>query len=721
MEENRLHKFEIKNNHYSFVYDPNCGRITSFRSTQGELLSDRQADVFCIAFRTPEGEAVKVATSDCKLDGIMTLPDHYVLIYECEEPSVKVTFYIHSDDTPLLKFGLHLECDLQLEWVEFPCVTVPDTFADHGGNSKILWPYNEGAIITDITGRENSPFPYREPQYPSFGSDAMCPGMLSTPMMAVMSDNGGLYLGAHDTNQNTKSVDFYRTEDGVRLQMRVYPGITGGIYESTYDTVLGVFDGDWQDAAEIYRNWFEQNQPSSLKEIGENPVLPDWYGESPVVVTYCVRGHHDTDIMDPSKLFPYANGLPIIRDLSEKLDSKILVILMHWEGTAPWAPPVVWPPYGGKEALEEYINALHAEGHLLGVYCSGLGWTKQSKLVDYNGDAQYNRQNLEEIMCADPSGKVQLSAICPAQRTGYDLCPSQQKTKDMITHEVQQMAASGIDYIQLMDQNHGGTPYFCYSKQHGHPPVPGTWASHELIDMMQNIKASIDNKQLLFGCESAAAEVFIPEMLLSDNRFELNFLIGHPVPLYSYLYHPYLNNFMGNQVCGEGAMKECVTKENLWYRQAYSFAAGDFLTLVINDEGKVQWAWGQRDFSPEYMPDHDATVDFVGKLNAWRKGDAAKYLHTGKMVKPLDISTDRTFELSTFSGIKTIPPVITACYEAKDGSKGQFVVNFTQEPVHCTIPENAKLQMFRTPDLQDPQTLADNTFTVEPLSAVLLK
>ncbi|MDG0813791.1 DUF6259 domain-containing protein [Cohnella rhizosphaerae] len=115
-----------------------------------------------------------------------------------------------------------------------------------------------------------------------------------------------------------------------------------------FNMVLGVFHGDWHQAAELYRRWFEQG--STPPRIADNPELPAWYRESPVVVTYPVRGVKDTGSMDPNEYFPYVNAIPHLERLSERFDSKVMALLMHWEGSAPWAPPYIWPPYGEKKA-----------------------------------------------------------------------------------------------------------------------------------------------------------------------------------------------------------------------------------------------------------------------------------------------------------------------------------------------------------------------------------
>ena len=709
----------LKNEFYRLDINESKGEIASFSYHEKNLLAEKQPPLFKVRFRTEKGEAISYDAYDMCICATLCEENKIMLTYTRQgETNIKVVLTVIGDDTPFTKWHAEVFSDLQLEWLEYPCVTVPDTFADRGGNSSILWPYNEGALVTNIDSREkNEEFEPKEPEYPSRGAYAMYPGMIFAPFMAVMTDNGGVYFAAHDTEPNTRNVDFFRTKDGIQLKLRLFPGIEGGYYKTTGETVLGVFEGDWYTAAEIYRNWFVGAKPSRLRRLSETSDLPEWYYDSPIVLTYCVRGHYDTDKMEPNKLFPYINGLDIVEKMAEQLQSRIMVVLMHWEGSAPWAPPYVWPPYGGEIALKEYADALHKQGHILGVYCSGFGWTQTSNIADYNKEDEFEQKNLKEVMCLSPEGELPLSNICNDQRYGYDLCPAHPFCYETMINEASFMASIGIDYAQLLDQNHGGTPYMCYAKNHGHPPVPGKWESEAAIRIMQGIHQSIGNKKMMFGCESSAAEVFIPELRFSDNRYEINFNFGMPVPLYAYIYHEYLHNFMGNQVAAEYALNCRLSKNNLLYRLAYSFVAGDLMTLVINDEGRIQWAWGQFNFSEHYMPDGEAVLRLVKNLNMWRKGAAYKYLNDGKMLRPLELDTKNTMELETKAGKMILSPLVTARYQAVDGSIGQIVVNTTLEDVSFALKETEELYI-STSEKHNESVKA--LMSVAPLDAVLI-
>lgn len=674
----------------------------------GQRLNCGKVSLFAVKLRDKNGCGKVISAEDCRFIGF----DGVLAKYTCDDVDVAVRFSLSSDNSALsLRMDVTNRTDLLVEWVELMSVCVGGKLRDEeGGTGAIVYPFNEGGLVANMAFRESMPYRYDEPQYPSKSGYSIFPNMICSQFLAYVSKNCGFYLGMHDHERTTKHIDFRYCNGNIKLQMRTFCNVDyGQNYVMPFDCVMQPFVGDWHDACEIYRKWFEQNLPTGLTKIVDNKTLPSWYAKSPVTIIYPVRGRKDTGDMTPNGMYPYANGLPFLQEVAAATDSSVMALLMHWEGTAPWAPPYVYPPFGGAEQFADFLRRAHDKNMFVGLYMSGMGYTlKSNVLPDYDRTTDFERDHIADIVCTDSDGSKK-GIICTQQRVGYDLCPACDKTKQIMSDEITKLCDMGVDYVQALDQNHGGVSYFCYSDKHGHIPAPGKWQAEETCKMLDLVRAN----GALMGCESAASEPMIAHLPYSDNRFQLNLYVGTPVPVYSYIYHEYVNNFMGNQVC---AMMNKV-EENYTYRLAYSFTAGDMLSLVTLGDGKVEYSWD------DWIAPHDKTVDkqvaynFIRTLNGWRQGAAGKYLHVGRMVKPVAVTCGKQ-HFTLDDGSSYAPDEVLTTAYTLDGTTLQFVVNYNRCEVNVTLPY--ALGGFLDSTLTE-EFIPTDELTIAPLSVVALK
>lgn len=708
---------KFSNEFYSIEIDEQTGKIISLTNGKKEFIKE-QMPMVRMSLRDMSGTEFRINSDMADFVEIEEKAMECDIRYSIGE---EFEIFVKAEFSEEIKWFVNVinKTEKAIEWVSQPGFLVPKDMIADGGKSKILWGFNEGAVIEDIDYREKG-FGYKEPGYPGEGLMPIFPGLVQMQCMAYYDGENGLYFATHDNMNNLKSFDFKAVNDAIEFDIRLFTGIGfGEDYLQEYPFVMKMFSGEWQTATEIYREWFEENRRDSFKKINENKVIPDWYKESPVVITYPVRGIHDMDVMTPNKMFPYMNAMVHIERLSKALDSKIMVILMHWEGTAPWAPPYVWPPYGGEECLKEFIEELHKRGDLIGVYCSGIGWTEQSHLIDeYNRAEDYKKLNLEKAMCVSPEGKVEKSHICDCIRSGYDFCPTQNVIYEILEKELTNMVNADIDYVQILDQNHGGNSYFCYGREHGHPPMPGKWQVDAMKKLLGRLKEITNEKKVLLGCESAAAESYIPELLFSDNRYELCYNVGKPVPMYGYLYHEYLNNFSGNQVSTNWYINCNKSPESLCMRIAHSFIAGDMLTLILNDSGEITWNWGWQEY--ENIPNQENVIKLVRNLNGWRK-KYPEYLVEGKMVQSYEVLTGKHIVYQREDYEMPHDDLYWSAWS--DGkNKAQFIVNYNSEEKECKVKFDKTLKAKIITDegcvVSDVETL---DIKIKPLSAIMIE
>ncbi len=664
------------------------GRITSVLLGEKERICG-DSPLFSLCLRDIEGKEYRLSSADACECELFEKGARYTGFLGGDgrrySLSVDVFAEVVSGEITWKLSAKNLENGFLIEWIDFPTVTLPmlEENNSHGDGGQILFPYNEGALVSNWEKRRDSWFGYEEPVYPSKGSFAVFPNMVQSQFISYHWEDFGIYMGAHDPSRGVKGIDFCEKDGAILIRFRLWcGGDFGAGYEMDFPIVWSSVGNAWQSAAERYRTWFEAHPPKALSRVRDTHNLPAWYEDSPLVITYPVRGLHDTDNMIPNRMYPYINVLPTVGKLKDRVGGRIMVLLMHWEGTAPWAPPFVYPPYGGENELLKLADALHREGDLLGVYCSGFGYTLQSNLVsEYNREEEYRAQNLESGMCASPSDRVEISRICTAQRKGYDICPASDTGRKLLDKAYTPLFESGLDYAQILDQNHGGGQYFCYSRHHGHPPAPGAWMTECMQSMLGEWNEQA--KGMLFGCESAAAEPFIGNLRFSDNRYELNYHIGKAVPLYSYIYHEYARNFMGNQVCSPF---DETMDESLLYRIAYSFAAGDSMTLVLNQDGCPMSRWG--DLKTDHVPDGERILTLVANLSRLYREKAKEYLFDGRMVMPPCFASDTVVLKRKFGdcqGDCILPAVCMTAWEGHDHSRACVLVNPTETERECIL------------------------------------
>lgn len=712
------------------------GEIVSFKNGGKEMIAEgaAQMPLFTVCLIEKGGKQHRLSSSDAVFSTAQHATGAVMTYHNVGgmDLDVTVTARFPKDDAKTYwSMEWRNGTGLTVEWVDFPNVTVPQALVGDGGDNVLFWPGTEGGLIEDLALREKyKGTKYRETGYQTKNAwTGVYPNTVSMQFMAYYSeaDEKGLYVAAHDPEGNLKAIEPHSVEEGIRIEYRLFPGSTEEVYSMAYEMVVGAFCGDWYDAADIYRNWLDTSGMLPEKKLLENEDLPDWYAESPVTLIYPVRGAKDTGDMEPNGMFPYMNGAKYVDELAEALDSKVMALLMHWEGTAPWAPPKVWPPYGGEEEFKKYVDHLHSKGNLIGVYASGIGWTKESTLdPSYNERAtrEYEELHIEDIACRTSAGTIDQSQIIGSSiRYSVDVCTHNEQIKDIVSEEIGHICDAGCDYTQYFDQNLGGLGCLCYSEAHGHAPVPGKWMKEDMIELYTRLQSEIRQKgsKMLLGCEEAAAEPFIQYLKFSDSRAASQFYYGKVVPAYGYLYHEYLNNFAGNQDGTYWALNSVDNPSNLAFRIANCFISGNMISLILTHDGRISWGWGHIE-DEEGVPDRAEIITLVKNLNAWRRGFGKPYLYAGRMQKPVKLLGVGTYNLlRRDETIVKYPEVLHTNWESQDGTRAQVLVNFLQEEKTFTLDYDKECTLVLTPDGKETRKITPGErITMAPLSAVMI-
>jgi len=416
--------------------------------------------------------------------------------------------------------------------------------------------------------------------YPHFlGRLVSLPGSLPIKMIypsssatmqysTVLSDSKGLYLAAYDSECYYKE---FLYEDGISYRMRNFPeemGLLGKDFTLPYKAVVGSLDGDWIEAAKIYRNWASKQKWCSKGRLSERKDIPSWFKD--ISVWFVGSPSENMD------------------KLCKVLDTSVAFHWYNWH-EIPFDKfyPDYFPP---KEGFADRVQELQNSGIRIMPYINARLWDTAAKSWESENPEPYTTKDRGLEKYIEHWANQNHSVMCPYTEFW------QRKVSEIVKTLVRKYKVDGV----YLDQIASMSPVLCFDKSHGHPAGGGNhWVKgyRKLVEETRKDARRINPDAILTTEDHAEPFLDLFDGFLTCNSV---FVAPELIPLFNYVYSGYMIAF--GRYNGKGfAMKN--TQMFLWGTQMGWFGA-DVLSVDSPDAQYLK----------ELAYEHPAAALFVSRF-----------------------------------------------------------------------------------------------------------
>ena len=414
----------------------------------------------------------------------------------------------------------------------FPALAWPAQLGPDPERDTVVFPRADGCLST-------------APSKKGWLGSCTYPGLASMQFLARYADAAGVYVAALDQKCFTKSFGVERRSGKLLLALQHLPARqAGGAWRMDYDVAIGTFHGDWQAAADLYREW-AVGQPWCRRTLAERVGagdVPGWLAEPSLFFTASLRENYEATVARQAEAWRGVLGVPTT------------YMLMSWEKKGSWITPDYFPPNGGERRFTATTAGLHARGNHTMVFLSGLNWTLSKTFSagkpSYDDTAEFERRGAASaIHGAD--GKP-AHTFNPDMGDYAQICPATPLAHEMLVGTTRECQRLGIDCVQA-DQIVGGGMPPCYCPDHGHPVGGGNWSAAALYRLYDEIRREGKKRDPAFAWSmEEPGEFFIPVL---DTYHARDYAQGRwprdgenvvGIPLFTHVYHEYLHGYGGD-------------------------------------------------------------------------------------------------------------------------------------------------------------------------------
>lgn len=475
----------------------------------------------------------------------------------------------------------------------------------------------------------------------------------------------GLYLSAHDSFAYPKV--FYATnyeiDDILNFTYGAFPADSakpGLDYKQAFPYVIGVFNGDWHDAAAIYRKWATRQIWCRKGTLAKRKDVPDWIKNT----TAWVR-------LDSRQTVP--DAIHAVKFYRDKLAGDLCVQWYKWEDgiednrnshICSYHPTHRIGTKGFGDAIKMFQEMDCHVFPYINTRLWGHNWGGDlPELIDFEVAREHIQRDATGELYQYAPGNHETGIFCR-------MCLFSDFWQEFMADTAEQIVKGyGVDGLYL-DQAGGvsfGGGYYpmqgCFDKSHGHP-LGVTKAlcdvEHSRIRMLYN-RSSVHNRELIIAGEGSA-EPWID--ILNTKIIHYEIWPGH-VPLYGTVYHDYQTYFGRTASLQAKDPKDPMPQMQIGWE------------LIMGEQLGRLW------------PDLVKTTVKKRNLKYVQKACSVKnkfpqYLNVGQMLRPpyiSDVPDLTTDEFSRINNLCTLPAVLASAWKSTDGKVAIVVTNMSLEEI----------------------------------------
>ena len=400
----------------------------------------------------------------------------------------------------------------------------PRAVMEFDEKTRILAPHSQGRILKNLKGvRQETGDEWHEKagRYCSFR------------FTAALFGSKGFYFDCRDSGWWNKGYR-WSSEGGKLVFSHIHYCPLDGRTQDALPYTCGVteFDGDWFEAAQIYRKWARRQRWYVNAAKDNNPLKN-------IAMWLWNRGRINY-VLPPAERLARESAVPVALD-------------WYWWHHNPYDTdyPDFWPPREGEEAFRKAVERMNAQGIYTQVYVNGRTWDQDGPTYREGGDREIEIRR-------DGTGYAVAFNTYNHHRLGY-MCGEAPVFQRKIADLVKKLTGAGLPgvYLDMIGCTAGTN---CYNPAHKHAPGGGTYSIGGFRDMMELIRR--ENPGKLFSTEDCAEDwldLFESMIVLSSTSNERMGDGSEYVPAFSAVYHG------ANALFGSYALPDAIPPwDELW-------------------------------------------------------------------------------------------------------------------------------------------------------------